>query len=74
MWALFGFGVAFNLAAGDSAVRGVGMLLCYSLGLGIPFVVATMLLDHLKGALAAVKENYQLINRICGILLIVLGL
>ena len=58
----------------DSAVRGVGMLLCYSLGLGIPFVVATMLLDHLKGALAAVKENYQLINRICGILLIVLGL
>ena len=58
----------------DSAVRGVGMLLCYSLGLGIPFVVATMLLDHLKGALAVVKENYQVINKICGVLLIVLGL
>ena len=58
----------------DSALRGVGMLLCYSLGLGIPFVVATMLLEHLKGALAAVKENYQLVNRICGALLIALGL
>jgi len=29
---------------------GVGMLLCYSLGLGIPFAVSALLIDKLKGA------------------------
>ena len=52
---------------------GVGMLLCYSLGLGIPFVVSAVLIDQLKGTFHWIKANYKIINGVCGILLILIG-
>ena len=52
---------------------GLGMLLCYSLGLGIPFVVSAVLIDQLKGAFHWIKANYKIINGVCGILLILIG-
>ncbi len=55
-------------------VEGMVMLLCYSLGLGVPFLISALLIDRLKGAFAWVKRHYSLINRICGSLLIVVGL
>ena len=45
---------------------GLGMLLCYSLGLGIPFVVSAVLIDQLKGAFNFIKQNYRVINLVCG--------
>ena len=50
------------------------MLLCYSLGLGIPFVLSAVLIDKLKGAFGLIKKNYQVINLICGIFLILIGI
>ena len=50
------------------------MLLAYSLGLGIPFLLSALLLDQLKGAFNFIKRHYDLINRICGGLLILIGL
>ena len=55
-------------------VKGILMLLCYSLGLGIPFVMSAILIDKMKGAFNFIKSNYQIINRICGIFLIVIGI
>ena len=52
---------------------GVGMLLCYSLGLGIPFVLSAVLIDQLKSAFNWIKANYNLINRVCGVLLVFIG-
>lgn len=52
---------------------GMGMLMCYSLGLGIPFVLSAVLIDKLKAAFDFVKRNYKVINLICGSLLIVIG-
>ena len=52
---------------------GLGMLLCYSLGLGIPFVVSAVLIDQLKGAFHWIKANYKIINGVCGGLLILIG-
>lgn len=57
-----------------SAMTGILMLLAYSLGLGIPFVVSAMLIDQLKGAFAAIKRHYRIINLICGGLLVLVGL
>ena len=54
-------------------IKGMMMLLCYSLGLGIPFVLSAMLIDQLKGTFQLIKKNYQMINRICGIFLIIVG-
>jgi cytochrome c-type biogenesis protein len=68
-------GSALLLASSQGHVlEGVGMLLCYSLGLGIPFFVSAILIDKLKGAFDFIKRNYSMINKICGIFLIVIGL
>ena len=55
-------------------LEGTAMLLCYSLGLGIPFLLSAVLIDYLKGAFSFIKRNYRIINRICGGFLILVGL
>jgi len=55
-------------------LEGVLMLLVYSLGLGIPFFISAILIDKLKGAFSFIKQHYAVINTVCGILLIVMGL
>ena len=54
--------------------EGIMMLLAYSAGLGIPFVLSAVLIDKLKTAFDTVKRNYKTINTVSGILLIVIGL
>ena len=56
------------------ALQGTLMLLCYSLGLGIPFILSAVLIDSLKSAFSWIKRNYALINAISGCLLIVIGI
>ena len=68
-------GSALMLASQQGHVlEGMGMLLTYSLGLGIPFLISALLIDYLKTAFGWIKSHYTLINRVCGILLIVIGL
>ena len=68
-------GSALALASQQGSVMvGMVMLLCYSLGLGIPFVISALLIDRLKGAFNAIKRHYDVINKICGALLILIGL
>jgi len=67
-------GSALMLASQQGHVlKGVLMLLCYSLGLGIPFILSAILIDSLKGAFNFIKKHYKIINMICGVLLIVVG-
>ena len=68
-------GSALMLASTQAhMVKGIMMLLCYSMGLGIPFVISAVLIDKLKGAFNFIKRNYSVINKICGIFLILVGL
>lgn len=57
-----------------TAVQGILMLLVYSAGLGIPFVLSALLIDKLKSALSWIKRHYSLINRISGVLLVAVGI
>lgn len=67
-------GSALMLASQQGqAAAGVLMLLVYSLGLGIPFLVSAVLIDRLKNAFQFIKRNYRIINMISGMLLIVVG-
>ena len=67
-------GSALALASQQgSTLTGVLMLLCYSLGIGIPFVISALLIDKLKDAFNFIKRHYKVINIICGILLIIVG-
>ena len=56
------------------AGEGVAMLLAYSLGLGIPFLLSAVLIDGLKNAFDWVKRHYQIINWISGALLVAVGI
>ena len=49
------------------------LLLAYSLGLGIPFVLSAVLIDYLKSAFNWIKQHYNVINAVSGSLLILLG-
>ena len=55
-------------------LKGIMMLLVYSLGLGIPFIVSAVLIDRLKGAFDFIKKHYKMINIVSGCLLVVVGI
>lgn len=67
-------GSALMLASQQGHVlEGMVMLLLYSLGLGIPFVISAILIDHLKSTFDWIKGHYNIINRVCGGFLILVG-
>lgn len=67
-------GSALMLAAqSGESLKGVIMLLCFSLGLGIPFIISAVLIDRLKTSFDFIKRNYQTINTVSGLLLIITG-
>ncbi len=68
-------GSALMLASQQgSTLIGVAMLLCYSAGLGVPFVISALLIDKLKGAFDVIKKHYGVITKVCGWLLVVIGI
>lgn len=68
-------GSALMLASQQGhALEGMGMLLCYSLGLGIPFLISAVLIDKLKSAFNWIKAHYSIINKVCGGLLVLVGI
>lgn len=68
-------GSALMLASQQGKVlAGMGMLLCYSLGLGIPFLLSAVLIDRLKSTFDWIKRHYSIINRFCGVFLILIGI
>ena len=68
-------GSALALATQQGHVlEGTLMLLAYSLGLGIPFLLSAVLIDALKGAFGWVKRHYQIINLLSGGFLILIGI
>jgi cytochrome c-type biogenesis protein len=68
-------GSALMLASQQgSMLQGTLMLLCYSAGLGIPFILSAVLIDQLKGAFNWVKAHYGIINKVCGMALIIIGI
>ena len=53
---------------------GILMLLCYSLGLAIPFLISALLIDKLKTTFQWIKDHYKVINAACGMFLIIIGI
>lgn len=68
-------GSALTLAASSGeSVNGILMLLSFSLGLGIPFVLSAILIDKLTAAFNFIKKHYKLINLLSGALLVITGI
>ena len=63
------------LAAAEATVlKGVGLLAVYSLGLGIPFVVAALAAEPFAAFLARFRAHLGLVERVMGGLLILTGI
>ena len=68
-------GSALMLASQQGHVMtGVLMLLAYSAGLGIPFMLSAVLIDKLKSAFTFIKKHYDIVNKVSGALLIIIGI
>ncbi len=68
-------GSALMLASQQgSTLTGTLMLLSYSLGLGIPFLLSAVLIDRFKSTFDWIKRNYQIINIISGCFLVIIGI
>ncbi len=55
------------------ATEGFFLLLVYSLGLGVPFLLSAVLIDKLNTAFKFIKSHYRIINLVCGVFLIFIG-
>ncbi len=68
-------GSALMLAAHTGeTIQGIFMLLSFSLGLGIPFIVSAVLIERLKSTFDFIKRHYRAINIISGCMLVILGI
>ena len=68
-------GSALMLAStSGTALRGTLLLVTYSLGLGIPFLISSVLLDKLRTSFNFIKAHYRVINVVCGLFLILIGI
>jgi cytochrome c-type biogenesis protein len=67
--------VVLSTAVTESTqARGIGLLVVYSIGLGIPFVAAGVGFGRLTGVFAWVKRHFRLINLVSGAFLVAFGL
>ncbi|HVV35612.1 MAG TPA: cytochrome c biogenesis protein CcdA [Acidimicrobiales bacterium] len=62
------------LASNEGTVlKGAALLLVYSLGLGVPFILSGIGLARLEGTFRWVKRHYRVLNGVAGALLVVFG-
>jgi cytochrome c-type biogenesis protein len=67
-------GPILTLAASEgTVVRGVVLLVAYSFGLGVPFVLSGLALARLTAAFGWVKRHFRVINAVAGALLVAFG-
>ncbi len=57
-----------------SVLKGATLLFAYSLGLAIPFIMTTFLLEKLKKTFDFIKKHYNVINKLAGSILLLSGL
>ena len=58
----------------DTMAQGIIMLVLYSIGLGIPFLISALLMERLKETFQFIKKHYSIITRVSGIFLVVVGI
>jgi cytochrome c-type biogenesis protein len=53
--------------------HGMGLLATYSLGLAVPFLLSALLMERFLGAFQKFRKHMGLVNKISGVLLIIVG-
>ena len=61
------------IANKQNILQGILLMLVYSIGFGIPFIISAVLIEKLKNFYNLIKKNYKIIKIISGVILIVMG-
>lgn len=68
-------GSALALASNSKTVlQGIILLLLYSIGLGIPFILASIAFEKVKEAFKQIQKHSRIISIVSGVLLIIAGI
>jgi cytochrome c-type biogenesis protein len=54
--------------------RGLGLLLVYSMGLAVPFLLAALMVERFLGLFAKLRKHIVWVNRTAGVMLVLVGL
>ena len=62
------------IATNQNILKGIILMLVYSIGLGIPFIISVVLIEKLKKMFDLIKKNYKIIKIFSGLILIIMGI
>ena len=62
------------IAKEQEVLKGIILMLIYSVGLGIPFIISAIFIEKLKTLFDFIKKNYGIIKKVSGLILIVMGI
>lgn len=62
------------VANSNSLGKGIIMMLLYSMGLGIPFIISAIFIDKLKNVFNFIKSHYDVIRKVSGLILTISGI
>ena len=55
-------------------LKGIVLMILYSIGLGIPFIISAVLIDKMKKVFDFIKKHYKIFKIASGIILIIAGI
>lgn len=61
-------------SSSGTIIQGMLMLLVYSIGLGVPFIISAVIFENIKGVFVWLNHHGRIISIISGVLLIAAGL
>ena len=62
------------IANGSSLFEGILLMIVFSVGLGIPFIISAFFIEKLKTVFDVIKRNYKMVKIFCGIVLMAMGI
>lgn len=62
------------VAKHQDMMKGIALMLVYSIGLGIPFIVSIVLIERLKHVFNVIKKHYNLVKKGSGLILVFMGI
>jgi len=66
--------VLVSAASEATVTKGAGLLAVYSAGLGIPFLVAALMVEQFSSLFARMKRHLASVERAMGVLLVITGI
>jgi cytochrome c-type biogenesis protein len=64
-----------SVAAAEATVaKGAGLLAVYSAGLGIPFLIAALMIESFSSLLSRIKRHLTTVERVMGVLMVLTGI